>query len=243
MSFNPINEVVYITKGRYRGRIGYCDDDEEKGTIVYFGPMFVTLHYKVINFDYLVPVNTELLMKRRSEIVREIRFGKETKGKRQHYSILEEYMLIVNTLNDRMIDAMFMEAKCSTSVFISYSSKDQKFAKWLAVDLKSSGYDVWLDEWSILVGESIPQGIQVGIEKCQFVIVILSKHSVKSKWVEREWQAKYWQEVEDGKINVLPAMIEKCEVPPLLRVKKYANFIIDYSKGLEEIKFALRKLV
>lgn len=240
--FDPIDEVVYISRGKYKGRIGYCDEIEDWKAIVYFGDMLMLGGYAVINEDYLIPVNTDILIKRQQEIWNEIALGGIKGGHKYRSNLLEEYILVADALTERMENAMFKEAIKQEGVFISYSSEDKQFATWLSVDLKNAGYDIWLDEWKIAVGESIPQSIQIGIDKCHFMIVVLSKESVKSNWVEREWQVKYWDEVKSGKIIVLPALIEKCPVPSLLRIKKYANFVDDYSIGLDQILMALRNL-
>ena len=117
---------------------------------------------------------------------------------------------------------------------------NRNFAVRLAVDLSSSGHSPWLDEFKIMVGQSIPQEISNGLQDCDFVFVLLSQNSVKSHWVEREWQTKYWNEVETGKIKVIPILVEKCEIPELLKTKKYADFTgDDYSRGLADILFAL----
>ncbi len=63
--------------------------------------------------------------------------------------------------------------------------------------------------------------------------MVLSKNAVASKWVENEWQAKYWAEVNERRVVVIPAVIEDCTIPVLLRSKKYVDFRNDYSEGLE----------
>jgi TIR domain len=56
---------------------------------------------------------------------------------------------------------------------------------------------------------------RVTTKECDFVLVLLSNNSVFSHWVEREWQAKYWNEVETERIKVIPVLIEECEIPTL----------------------------
>lgn len=124
-------------------------------------------------------------------------------------------------------------------VFISYSSKNKEFALKLAADLKALSHEPWLDEWEIRVGDCIPTKIEDGIEEADYVVVVLSAHSVESGWVEREWKTKYWQEVNEGKIRVLPALIEDCESPPLLRTKRYADFRQSYGAGLVRLTAAI----
>jgi hypothetical protein len=139
-----------------------------------------------------------------------------------------------------MIKAKYLQAKEGKKVFISYSSKDYEVAVRLAVDLSNAGHTPWLDEFNILVGQSVPQEISTGLQGCDFVFVLLSNNSVKSHWVEREWQTKYWNEIETGKIKVIPILLEKCEIPELLKTKKYANFTDNnYSRALDNILLAL----
>ena len=72
------------------------------------------------------------------------------------------------------------------------------------------------------------------------MIVVLSEHAVISRWVENEWQAKYWEEVTEGQIKVLPVLAKQCEVPTLLMTKKYADFTQSYNDGLESLLIALQ---
>jgi hypothetical protein len=122
-----------------------------------------------------------------------------------------------------------------SKIFISHSSKDKKFARKLAKSLSVFGFPPWLDELEIHVGDSIVQKVQQGLEDCDFMVLVLSKNSVKSKWVENEWQTKYWEEIETKKIKVLPALTERCRIPKLLLIKKYADFRTSYEKGLLEL--------
>lgn len=92
------------------------------------------------------------------------------------------------------------------------------------------------------MGESIPKKIGEGLLDSEFVIVLLSKHAVESQWVEREWQTKYWEEIEQNRIKVLPALLETCEIPALLKTKKWADFRHDPSAGLKSLVNALKSL-
>lgn len=118
------------------------------------------------------------------------------------------------------------------TLFISHSSEDKEFIRKLSNDLEQVGHKVWLDEWEIKVGECIVKRISDGISNADYIVVVLSKHSVKSTWVEKEWQAKYWEEIQTNKLYVLPILIENCRIPSLLKTKKYADFTKNYSIGL-----------
>lgn len=122
-----------------------------------------------------------------------------------------------------------------SKLFMSHSSKDKAFAERLKTDLENNGHHVWLDKYAIKVGDSIPQKIAEGLSECEFVLVLLSKHSVDSKWVEEEWQAKYWDQLRDNKKYILPVLLDECRIPKFLDQRKYANFTISYDDGLAEL--------
>lgn len=244
LSYGP----VVVTKGYYKNRIGYYDgeeyskEDDEDHAIVLFGDFFLASKLAVIPFEYLAPVNSQSLMSRHDELLRII-YLKEENGKKlsqsKRMTYLEEIHMIYSLLSERMYEAMFIHKKDSIKVFLSHSSSDKEFVKSLAVDLKYYGFDVWLDEWNIFAGESISSKIADGISKSRFVILILSKESVDSRWVESEWESKYWDEIQLNEIMVIPIIKEKCEIPQLLKSKKYIDFTIDYSQALEDLKESL----
>ena len=83
------------------------------------------------------------------------------------------------------------------------------------------------------VGDSINKKIQDGISCAGWLAVILSRHSVKSPWVEREISAALVKELELKDIFVLPLLYEDCEIPLFLRDKIYADFRQSFADGLE----------
>ena len=125
------------------------------------------------------------------------------------------------------------------TLFVSYSSHDKASARQIASDIRAHGHSVWLDEWEIRVGECIPSRIQGGLEGADFVVVLLSRQAVNSRWVDREWKTAFWDEVSNGRTAVLPALLEQCSVPELLKPKKYANLVRSYEDGLRELLDAI----
>ena len=125
------------------------------------------------------------------------------------------------------------------SVFISHSSRNKDQAREIAQDLKTRGFDVWLDEWMIKVGDSIAQEIQHGLDRTDFIVVLLTGESIDSGWVEKEWQAKIGDEANKRKILVLTLLLEDCNIPILLKDKKYADFRENYQSGMTELVDAL----
>lgn len=128
-------------------------------------------------------------------------------------------------------------------IFISYSTKDKVVANKLYSDLIELGHSPWLDEWNINVGECIPSKIQEGLNDSDYVVLLLSKRSVDSSWVDKEWKAKYWEEVGCGKSILLPVLIEKCNIPSLLKTKKYADFSKSYELGLAKLATSIMPVI
>ncbi len=123
------------------------------------------------------------------------------------------------------------------SVFLSHNHADKPFVRRLAADLENQGIPYWLDEAEIKIGESLIEKIRAGIDKMDFVAVVLSPDSVASLWVQREVDVAMNQEILGRRLKVLPLMYRKCDLPGFLLGKKYADFTDDsrYPYALEEL--------
>jgi ligand-binding sensor domain-containing protein len=103
-------------------------------------------------------------------------------------------------------------------IFISYSHSDKEFVNRLTIDLKNAGMDVWIDEKEIKVGESISQKVEEGISNCDFFCLIISKHSFKSNWVEREYRTAFNAQLSSSRTpRIFPLLIQDVELPLLLK--------------------------
>lgn len=233
---------VKVIGGKHKGRIANLDDCEDgKIGICYFGSMFLYASCADIPLKYLAEVTTDDLWTRKEQISLLISpYSKKRLSDFRQLDLLHEYHFVYCTLESRWKLARHHKSQDSGKrIFISHSSKDQQFARWLSVDLANLGHTPWLDEWEIKVGQSIPMRISEGLHGSDVVIVVLSPNAVESGWVEREWQAKYWDEVSSGKVMVIPALIAECSVPVLLKPKKYADFRNSQRLGFEALREAL----
>ena len=236
--------IVKITRGKFKGRIGYYDDDEydrgKEQAIVYFGSALLGASYHLIPKSYISNrISITDLFNRQQSIYQEINDAVSIGGHKEQSSLLQEFILIETYASEMHIRTRFFQRTTGKGVFICHSSLDKYLAKCLATDLMEAGHRPWLDEWIIKVGESIPKEISKGLDSCDFLIIVLSSNSVESNWVEHEWHSKYWDEVSTGKVKVLPVLIEDCKIPTLLKHKKYADFRYNYAKGLEEVLDAI----
>ena len=72
-------------------------------------------------------------------------------------------------------------------VFISYSRKDQTYARKLADDLRKRGFEPWMDD-RIDFGDRWWRTIDRKIRTCAAFVVVMTPDSEESEWVEREVQ-------------------------------------------------------
>jgi TIR domain len=232
---------VYVLRGKHKGRIGDLDNDDSSSSgklrgIVVFAPFGVSHHESMIPIEYLQAPNTQQLLARYEQLWRRLTpyILKNSKiADADRVMWLEELAYVESVLNDRMFSARFNGPRSGAKIFLSHASADKGFVRGLAVDLGEIGHQPWLDEWEILGGESIPARIAESVEQADFMIVVLSKWAVESNWVEQEWQAKFWSEVNDRKITVIPILIDECNIPVLLRAKKYIDFRSNYTDALK----------
>ncbi|WP_412478508.1 toll/interleukin-1 receptor domain-containing protein [Azonexus sp. IMCC34839] len=123
------------------------------------------------------------------------------------------------------------------TVFLSHNHADKPFVRRLAADLDNQGIPYWLDEAEIKVGESLIEKIRDGIDRMDYVAVVLSPDSVASPWVQREVDVAMTQEIMGRRVKVLPVMYRKCELPGFLLGKRYADFSDEsrYAAALEDV--------
>ena len=125
------------------------------------------------------------------------------------------------------------------SVFISYSHKDAEFADRLAVALIAKNIKVWKDGWKTLAGDSFVKKIQAGIEGASHFCLLLSRNSLRSKWVEKEIEQALLLESTGGGIVILPVLIDDCVIPDSLSERLYVDFRSDFGAGVKSVLAAI----
>ena len=88
--------------------------------------------------------------------------------------------------------------------FISHASEDKdSFVRHLAKSLEDGGASVWYDEYTLKVGDSLRQEIDRGLVNSTFGIVVLSPHFFAKQWPQRELDALFALDVQEGR-RILP---------------------------------------
>lgn len=125
-------------------------------------------------------------------------------------------------------------------IFISHSSHDSDLADLICGDLRSAGYEPWLDSQSIRAGSPIIADIDSAILNCHHFVVILSRKAIESKWVAQEITSVMWEKLsETRRKQIIPAVRELCDIPSHLKHLRYANFANSYAVGFAQIYAAI----
>lgn len=124
-------------------------------------------------------------------------------------------------------------------VFISHSSLDKPVVRKLSDAIKKAGFEVWLDEHELVVGDALSQRIADALQRARVVIVVVSPNSIRSQWLKYELNLAT-QRMVKGKCRVIPAVIGGGDnMPPEVLGLLYADFRVSFASGLKAIKTAL----
>jgi TIR domain len=94
------------------------------------------------------------------------------------------------------------------SCFISYSAKDQVFAKRLHADMQDRGVRCWFAPHDLPIGTKTWDAIDEAIRVRDKLLLILSKASIASEWVEDEVNKAYAEERSRKEIVLFPVRID-----------------------------------
>ena len=94
------------------------------------------------------------------------------------------------------------------SCFISYSSKDEIFAKRLHNDLQDKGVRCWFAPRDMSIGDKIVDAVDKAIRQQDKVLLILSEGAIASNWVADEVTRALEEERTRKQLIILPVRID-----------------------------------
>ena len=95
------------------------------------------------------------------------------------------------------------------SCFLSYSSKDDEFARRLYNDLQGKNVRTWFAPEELKIGDRFRSRIDESIRIHDKLVIILSANSVNSDWVETEVESALEREQKEGKDVLFPIAIDE----------------------------------
>ena len=94
------------------------------------------------------------------------------------------------------------------SCFISYSSKDQEFAERLHGDLQAQGVRCWFAAEDLKIGDKFRSRIHESIRLYDKLLVVLSRNSIQSPWVEDEVESVLARERRENREVLFPIRLD-----------------------------------
>jgi uncharacterized protein YjbI with pentapeptide repeats len=94
------------------------------------------------------------------------------------------------------------------SCFISYSSKNEAFVRRLHADLQDKRVRTWFAPENLKIGEKFPQRIDEAIRVHDKLLIVLTRQSIASSWVEREVYAALEREVKEKRTVLFPIRLD-----------------------------------
>ena len=118
-------------------------------------------------------------------------------------------------------------------IFLSHSSLDNDLTGRLHSLLEQAGFNVWYDEKKMTSNSHILSDLPKYISDSEAFIVILSKNSCSSSWVQDEYG--YARGLYDKKElkAIIPVVIDDCDIPGFYNNYKW----IDCREGLTSVAF------
>jgi hypothetical protein len=110
-------------------------------------------------------------------------------------------------LQYQIFDALMKGRSMINGCFISYSWKDAKFVDKLRDRLVKEGVNVWLDRHDMVAG-TIQDQVWRAIQVHHVALLVLSKDSVESDWVENELDMARAKEKAEGRAVLCPVALD-----------------------------------
>jgi TIR domain/Pentapeptide repeats (8 copies) len=94
------------------------------------------------------------------------------------------------------------------SCFISYSSKDEEFARGLYADLQNEHVRCWFAPEDLKIGAETRTGIDEAILLHDKLLIVLSANSVQSAWVKKEVETAFDREQKQNRMVLFPIRLD-----------------------------------
>lgn len=179
-------------------------------------------------------IKEEILERKKLEVLTK----KQQKDEIEHQKKLKREIDAIKTSTQYITDVSISsynntipETEPEYDLFISHASEDKEdFVRPLAETLQQLGVNVWYDEFTLKVGDSLRQKIDSGLRNSKYGTVVLSTDFIKKDWTNYELDGLVAREMNGHKM-ILP-----------IWHKITKNDVLDYSPNLAD-KVALNTSV
>ena len=104
------------------------------------------------------------------------------------------------------------------NAFIRYSHQDSQFVEELYRRLVRDGVNCFFDKTSIQWGENWVMALEKGLDKADFLVIVLSQHYMESEWGKLEYLTSMIDDPLNLKRKIKPLLLSYCDVPRFLKL-------------------------
>lgn len=125
---------------------------------------------------------------------------------------------LLSCIRRSVSDVVSQTQHLGATVFMSYANADQEIVQKVAAALSEQGIRVWSDRSTTKIGSNWLLETERGLDSADFVLFFISLSSVQKGWAQQELKVALHRQIsgEHGAV-MLPILLERAEVPPLLR--------------------------
>ena len=109
--------------------------------------------------------------------------------------------------------------------FISYTHTDQQWAEWIAMQLETAGYTLFIQAWDFRPGSNFIAEMDRAAQTTERTILVLSPSYVQSEYTFAEWAARFRRDPKGTHCLLLPIRIQPCNVEGLLGPIVYIDLV------------------
>ena len=109
--------------------------------------------------------------------------------------------------------------------FISYTSKDSDWARWIAWELEKADYDCCFQEWDFPPGTDFIQKMNEAVEASKQVIAVISPFYFESMFGKSESNVALVRDPLGSERRLIPVRVCECELKGLFRGRVYIDLV------------------
>jgi hypothetical protein len=121
--------------------------------------------------------------------------------------------------------------------FITYNSKDEHRATWIAGTLEDAGYTTIIQAWDFRPGDNFIAAMDRALATCSHTLGVLSPDYLASVFTQAEWTAAFRLTLLGRPRGFIGIRIADCDLNPLLGTLAYIDLV-----GVDESEASRRLL-
>ena len=109
--------------------------------------------------------------------------------------------------------------------FISYTSKDLEWARWIAWELREANYTYVLQDEHFAPAQDFIHRMRTALNDCRHVIAVLSRTYFDSEFAQAELNAALRADPLGIRARLIPVRVRECELDEMLKARIYINLV------------------